>query len=131
MVEKIKKKFPKAPDMKHLITHRKEYGNNGFFMLPNPKKTSDKLFILIKASNGMGWEHVSASIPTESRSPTWEEMCYIKDMFWDDSDVVVQFHPARKDYVNLAKYCLHLWRPTYPNNPILTPPSIMVGINSK
>lgn len=60
------------------------------------------------------------------RCPTWGEMCFIKSLFWDDDDVVVQFHPAKKDHVNMHEFCLHLWRPL--DQTIPTPPSLMVGI---
>src|SRR5262245_51606666 len=64
---------------------------------------------LIVASWGMGWEHVSVS--TEDRTPTWEEMCWVKDLFWDEEECVVQYHPPRSKHVNIHPYCLHLWRP--------------------
>lgn len=101
-----------------------EVGKQGFFMLPNPR-TMKGLYLLCMASFGMQWEHVSISIPTESRTPTWPEMCFVKDLFWDDTDTVVQFHPPKKDYVNAHEFCLHLWRPT--EFIIQTPPSILVG----
>lgn len=34
-----------------------------------------------------------------------------KDMFFDAEEVVVQYHPAKSQYVNNYPYCLHLWRP--------------------
>lgn len=37
-------------------------------------------------------------------------MCKVKDLFWDEEDVVVQFHPRKSEYVDNHKYCLHLWR---------------------
>src|SRR5215218_9591845 len=46
----------------------------------------------------MGWEHVSVSTPY--RTPTWEEMCRVKELFWDDTETVVQFHPPKASYVN-------------------------------
>lgn len=55
-----------------------------------------------------GWEHVSVSLKT--RTPSWEEMCMIKDLFWGDEDEVVQFHPKRSEYVNVHPYALHMWR---------------------
>lgn len=70
------------------------------------------------------FEHVSVSLA--HRCPTWEEMCKVKDLFWDAEDVVVQFHPAKSDYVNLAKTCLHLWRWTKGIFP--QPNKIEVGI---
>jgi hypothetical protein len=54
------------------------------------------------------FEHVSVSLG--HRCPTWDEMCKVKDLFWDEDDVVVQYHPAKSEYVNLSKTCLHLWR---------------------
>ena len=74
------------------------------------------------ASNGGGWEHVSVS--RRDRVPTWHEMCQIKDMFFSQDDVVIQFHPAQRDYVNIHPNCLHLWRPIDGTMPI--PPIWMV-----
>ncbi|MBQ6053009.1 MAG: hypothetical protein IJL30_06990 [Clostridia bacterium] len=47
-------------------------------------------------------------------------------MFFRDDEVVVQYHPAKSEYVNNLPNCLHLWRPRQIAMP--TPPSIMVGI---
>lgn len=77
----------------------------------------------IIASDGAGWEHVSVSLA--DRCPTWGEMCFIKDAFWDDEDAVVQYHPSKRDYVNHHPYCLHLWRPIDQALPI--PSHLMVG----
>jgi len=64
----------------------------------------------IIASNGGGWDHVSVSLINRKRTPTWEEMCAFKDMFFFEHEVVIQIHPKKEDYVNLSKNCLHLWR---------------------
>ena len=77
-------------------------------------------------SHGAGWEHVSVNPYKRSYMPTWEDMCRIKDMFFREDEVAVQFHPAKDQYVNNMEHCLHLWRCTYTEQP--TPPSIMVGI---
>ena len=53
-------------------------------------------------------EHVSVS--AQNKTPTWEEMCFIKRQFWDDEDEVYQIHPKQSEYVNISKHCLHLWR---------------------
>jgi len=81
-------------------------GNNGAFLIPT-RPGQPPLRVI--ASDGDGWEHVSVSLP--NRCPTWDEMCKVKELFWDDEDCVVQFHPPKRDYVNLHPYCLHLWRP--------------------
>ena len=85
----------------------------------------------IIASDGSGWteqgleglpfEHVSASF--DNRCPTWEEMCLVKQMFWDENEIVIQYHPPKKSYANLHPYCLHLWKPIdfeFPLPPMLT-----------
>jgi hypothetical protein len=69
------------------------------------------------------WEHVSVS--TDMRCPVWEEMCFVKDLFWPEDEAVMQIHPPSHDYVNHHPYCLHLWRPMRVKIPL--PPSILVG----
>jgi hypothetical protein len=102
------------------------YGNNGAFMVPNraARRGLRELPLAVIASDEHGWEHVSVSLPT--RCPTWDEMCFIKALFWDESDCVVQFHPPEGEYGNNHAHCLHLWRPT--GHDIATPPSWMVGV---
>lgn len=75
----------------------------------------------------MGWEHLSVSMP--SRTPTWEQMCVMKDIFWNKNEACVEYHPREEDYVNNHKHCLHIWRPTH--EPLPTPPSILVGFRSE
>lgn len=77
-------------------------------------------------SFGGGWEHVSVCPYKHSHTPTWDEMCSLKDMFFRNDEVVVQYHPAKGEYVNNMPNCLHLWRPI--NEALPTPPSIMVGV---
>lgn len=83
------------------------------------------------ASIGGGWEHVSVSPWSEKRKtcPTWDEMCAIKDMFFESEERVVQYHPPKSEYVNQHPYCLHLWRPTVDSMPF--PPAIFVGIKEE
>lgn len=97
-------------------------GNNGLFMVPVKSASGEGATIV--ASDGMGWEHVSVSFP--GRTPTWEQMCEIKDLFWDEDDCVVQYHPPKTDYVNNHEHCLHLWRPIGLQLPI--PKSLLVGV---
>ena len=93
------------------------YGNNGKFYL-----NIGKAHLQIIASDGCGWEHVSVSLA--DRCPTWEEMCKIKDIFWDETDTVIQYHPPKSRYVNIHPYCLHLWRTTDQQIPV--PPMPLV-----
>jgi hypothetical protein len=105
------------------MASNKTFGNNGAFRIPYAKHN---LTIQAIASDGLGWEHVSVTTPGRKRVPTWEEMCHVKQLFWDPEDVVVQYHPAKEDYVNMHKYCLHLWRQT--DQPMQVPESILVGL---
>ena len=87
----------------------------GFFIVDGP---SGQKLSVISSGADMGWEHVSVSL--KDRCPNWQEMCFIKDLFWSAAENVMQLHPAKEDYVNNHEYCLHLWRPTNQNIP--TPP---------
>ena len=100
-------------------------GNNGAFVL-EVGKHGKKYRIFTIASDGMGWEHVSASLP--GRCPTWKEMCAIKALFWGDDDVVIQIHPTHDEYVNNHPYCLHLWRKAGTNDFCERPPPELIGL---
>jgi hypothetical protein len=54
-------------------------------------------------------------------------MCQVKDLFWDAHEVVLQFHPAKQDYVNCHPHCLHLWRHKWKMKQVPLPPAILVG----
>lgn len=104
-------------------------GNNGAFDIESPEPAWR---LAIIASDGDDWEHVSIHAyrghdgPTlRLRTPTWKEMSYIKRLFWDGEDVVMQLHPRESHYVNCHPHTLHLWRPT--NAVIPEPPAYMVG----
>lgn len=89
------------------LASRKEIeGNNGAFQVPLHGR-----YLKVIACDGFPdseWEHVSVSLP--NRCPTWEELCSIKDLFWEPEDVVIQFHPKESEYVHTHPFCLHLWR---------------------
>jgi hypothetical protein len=109
-----------------VLSSQKENGNNGAFKITSFRLNSP---LNVIASDGYGWEHVSVSL--SHRCPKWEEMCLIKDIFWDDDDFVVQIHPPKDDYVNNHPYCLHLWRKAGTNDFCQRPPNSMVGITDK
>lgn len=72
--------------------------------------------------NGTRWDHVSVSL--KNRTPTWEEMAWVKSLFFDDEELVVEFHPPKSKYVNVSVNVLHLWKPL--DAEIQLPPSICV-----
>ena len=101
-------------------------GLNGAFLVAGPCGTP----LRIIASDGTdpmaeNWEHVSVSLDGPKRCPNWIEMCVVKDWFWDDHETVIQFHPAKEDYVNHHPFTLHLWRHRW--EPLKTPPPWLVG----
>lgn len=85
-----------------------EERNNGAFMVPYRGIQGGIVLGVIISDEGE-WDHVSVSLP--NRTPTWEEMCWVKDLFFEPSEVVMQLHPAKSEYVNHHPNCLHLWRP--------------------
>lgn len=103
--------------------HRQEVKLPVTYRLPY----NDRIDMWILVSSDFGWEHVSVSLLTKcsepcliERCPKWEEMQFVKDKFFKEDECVVQFHPAKEDYVNNHPYVLHLWRPvdgTFPRPP--------------
>ena len=108
-------------------------GPNGAFLLRASRSTR-ALFCI--ASDGMQWEHVSVKAhpvgsgrdSAKAAIPTWQEMCLVKMLFWDEEDVVMQLHPRASEYVNNHPAVLHLWRPIGQSIP--EPPSFMVGVKN-
>jgi len=72
------------------------------------------------------WEHVSVSL--KNRCPNWREMCFIKDLFWNEEEIVIQYHPPKSKYINNHPNVLHLWKQI--GKEIELPPSILVGIKT-
>lgn len=81
-------------------------GANGLFNVPT---IDGKVHLTVIISNQYGWEHVSVST-NKHRPPTWEEMEYIKRLFWEEEDTVIQLHPPLSKYINKCNICLHMWR---------------------
>ncbi len=79
------------------------------------------LFVII--SSGDGWEHVSVS--RKSRMPTYDDMVWVSQTFWDKNDCLMQLRVPLKDHVNISNHCLHWWRPI--DQEIPRPPNWMVG----
>lgn len=92
-----------------------------------------KTQIRVMAADGeeTGWEHVSVTVAYcdggkmwTPRMPKWDEMCWVKNQFWNPDECVLQFHPPEEDYINVSNNCLHLWRPVHGEIPM--PPKICV-----
>ena len=112
---KVPEKFRLSPADDPKYGSDERYGNNGAFYIKSLKLRRPVFCI---ASDRMGWEHVSVTVQGVERAPFWHEMCFVKQLFWDRDDAVVQYHPAESEYVNCHPYCLHLWRPVGVEFPI-------------
>ena len=102
----------------------------GFFFVKHPR--NGKRF-KVMVGDGDGWDHVSVSVGhgknLKARCPTWDEMCWIKSLFFTGEETAMQLHPPASDYVNDHPACLHLWRPHGIEIP--RPPPIMIGYGRK
>lgn len=96
-----------------------EDGNNGMFRIPKWGKT-----FRIIISDGEGWEHVSVTKEGLHTCPTWEEMCWVKSLFWEPDEACMQLHVADSDNISDHDYCLHIFRPI--GVPIPLPDPMMV-----
>lgn len=101
------------------------WGAYGKFFVQGP--CGERLCIIASAADdddllAQGWQHCSVS--TIRRIPNWIEMCFVKDLFWEPEEWVVQFHPAQSEYVNCHPNVLHLF--SYKHG-FPTPPSYLVG----
>jgi len=95
-----------------------EDGPNGVFLIPFSEKVSLACF----AASRIDWEQVGV-FPVcgdgyLARCPTWEEMCFVKNLFWQGNETVLQFHPSKSEYVNLYPFMLHLWKMTFVDHPL-------------
>lgn len=102
----------------------------GAFLVPykRPGKLKTEMIRVI-ASHGKDqagewrWDHVSVSL--SNRCPTWDEMEYIKRLFFKPDEVAMQLHVGEAAHISMHPYCLHIWRPLDVSIPL--PPSGMVG----
>ena len=87
-------------------------GNEGAFEI-----LRNQCLLICISSAMLRWQHVSChKIITQQRRkarkiPTWNDMCFVKGLFWDEEDCVIQYHPPKSQYVNDNPFVLHLWLP--------------------
>ncbi|WP_051650350.1 hypothetical protein [Selenomonas sp. AB3002] len=91
-------------------------GHGGIVQLKGQKKEFNFICTVDKdEETGNEMEHVSVSITNSNKStPTWKDMCRIKEIFWRDDEEVHQIHPKAENYlhgVGDLENVLHLWRP--------------------
>jgi hypothetical protein len=119
-----------SPNLEHARIRTGNYGSDpgdlfGLFIFRGPFNCELRCIASSgDASLGVNWEHVSVSLT--NRCPNWPEMCFVKDLFWDPEECVMQLHPPKSQWISNHPYCLHLWRPLDATIPM--PPSIAVGV---
>jgi hypothetical protein len=98
----------------------------GMFIVPSghaPGGRSLKIIACRDFEETKGWQHVSVSlVQLPDVTPRWDTMCFVKDLFWEPEQVVVQFHPPKSEHVNTHNGCLHLWH----HQDMITPPKELV-----
>lgn len=80
-----------------------EFAIDGTYTDPVTRKTWTFVF-----SDDPNFEHLSVS--GYSKTPDWDTMSRVKDVFFQDEEECVQFHPKKSEYVNIHPHCLHIWR---------------------
>lgn len=108
----------------------------GNFILKSP--FGSYLFIMSSKACDETWKEVGLPLPSfdhvsvsvggadkQKRLPTWDEMNWVKDLFWDAEETAVQYHPKKSEYVNFNPWVLHLW--SIPSEPYRLPPIETIG----
>ena len=105
-----------------VIEHYGNIGDEsaGVFTVPS---VIDKGTMVVIASVGEGWDHVSVSRAT--RCPNWAEMEQVKRLFFKDDETAMQLHVPVADHISVHPFCLHLWRPLDREIPL--PPKDHIG----
>lgn len=88
-----------------LILENTPIGGMGYIRYGSLKNSS-----VVWSRDQGGFDHVSIC-PTK-RTPSWEEMCKVKDIFFYDEEECYQVFPKKSEYVNIMENCLHIWRDT-------------------
>ena len=104
-----------------------DHANGRFYLPPSggqpgPGDSTHPVHFCVIAATGEGWEHVSVS--TRDHCPTWNEMEYIKRLFFHSHECCMQLHVPTDEHINNNPNVLHIWRPIKQRIP--RPPSWMV-----
>ena len=133
MRTEVPKELELARIRKGPLASDESYGLQGYFTLYVGQHPAgfDTIYC-IQSSNRHGWDHVSCYAiyfdyenNKRARIMGWMEMEYIRSLFFEDDEWVIQYSPPREKRVNVHPYVLHMWRPH--DGELATPPQWMVG----
>jgi hypothetical protein len=80
--------------------------HNGFFFMD----ILGRNFYIGASVSRDGLQHISVSAPGKERIvPTYEEICEIRNKFFEPSEQVIHFFHVDSKDINLNEKCLHLW----------------------
>lgn len=96
-------------------------GSCGAFRIPSP---IDGQPLLVIASSGGGWDHVSVS--RRNRVPNQAELSHIHRTFFGPTETAVQYFLPAAEHINVHPHTLHLWRPRADNLALPRPPAEFV-----
>jgi len=85
--------------------------NYGCFLVPYQVAAAPRVLLRVLAGQGGGWDHASVSVHGTLRTPTWEEMEFVRALFFRDDETVMQLSVPRAESINEHPGCLHWWRP--------------------
>lgn len=112
-------------------TKDNERAFGGAFLVP-VVTSAKRHWLRVIASAGRdqpeGWRFDHVSVSLSNRCPTWDEMDFVKRLFFHPEEVAYQLHVANADHINAHPFCLHLWRCCEMAIPL--PPAAMVGPRS-
>lgn len=85
--------------------------------------------LLCIVGDGHFWDHVSVTVRDKKgrqikRLPNYNELCKVKNLFFEDDEIVVHYFVPATDHVNINDWCLHLWK--HQQKPFPRPPMYMV-----
>lgn len=97
------KEFEVPQRIKELLAHEGAINIRGY-------ESKGGLSILYSEDAHPRWgrlKHCSVSRP--DRNPTWDEILEVKEQLFGDIDAMMVM-PKSADYVNLHKFCFHVWQ---------------------
>ena len=73
-------------------------------------QTKGRAYLVIASIDNGLREHISISHKNLKIWPTWQELVFIKDIFFKDEEECYQVFPKKSEYVNIRSNCFHIWR---------------------
>ncbi len=80
---------------------------DGASLWPKKRKGLLVVFSISKERDDKWWVHISCSY--DSHLPSWDDMVYVRDELLGKGTWALQVIPSQEDYVNVHRYCLHMW----------------------